>query len=47
VVADRSLPDAAQVALRGADHVPTWDTPVLTSLVRKHVALAERVEPAA
>ena len=38
------LPDAAQVSLPGAGHVPTWDAPVLlTSLVREHVALAERV----
>ncbi len=37
------LPDATQVSIPGAGHVPTWDAPVLlTSLVREHVALAER-----
>ena len=38
------LPGVTQASLPGAGHVPTWDAPVLlTSLVREHVALAERV----
>ena len=42
------LPEATQVSLPGAGHVPTWDAPVLlTSLLREHVALAERVGTAA